>query len=72
MARPNVWLLPQLWTDLLTWALSVYQQTAQAAVDTSSSEDAVTVQMMQASWKSTLEKEIVWGFLSPKISLDNT
>ena len=46
--RPNVWLLPQLWTDLLTWALSVYQQTAQAAVDTTSSEDAVTVQMMQA------------------------
>eukprot|EP00930_Biecheleria_cincta_P042515 TRINITY_DN2925_c0_g3_i1.p1 TRINITY_DN2925_c0_g3~~TRINITY_DN2925_c0_g3_i1.p1 ORF type:complete len:1543 (-),score=247.74 TRINITY_DN2925_c0_g3_i1:3269-7471(-) len=27
--QPNLWMLPQLWTDLLTWCLSVYQQTAQ-------------------------------------------
>ena len=44
-----MWLLPQLWTDLLTWALSVYQQTAQAAVDTTSTDDVSTVQMMQAN-----------------------
>ena len=46
--RPNVWLLPQLWTDLLTWALSVYQQTAQANVDASSSAPTTAVQVMKA------------------------
>ena len=41
--RPNVWLLPQLWMDLLTWAMSVYQQTAQATVDTSVDSSAAQV-----------------------------
>eukprot|EP00438_Fugacium_kawagutii_P002907 Skav230074 [mRNA] locus=scaffold2569:115713:128479:+ [translate_table: standard] len=49
LRQPNVWLLPQLWTDLLTWALSVYQQTEQAAVDPSSTEQPVVVQVMQVN-----------------------
>lgn len=32
LLQPNLWMLPQLWTDLLTWGLSVYQQTAQCKV----------------------------------------
>ncbi|CAJ1427800.1 unnamed protein product, partial [Effrenium voratum] len=48
LRQPNVWLLPQLWMDLLTWALSIYQQTAQAnAVEGSVSEEVSRTQQMK-------------------------
>ncbi|CAE8587855.1 unnamed protein product [Polarella glacialis] len=76
LLQPKVWLLPQAWMDLLTWCLSIMQQTAQskaqyvaAEVDDSSAARALamTVEVRDAAvrfpiaWASAEEHFAISG-----------